>query len=377
MVAYAIGRWDPLRTPNPPQPFFTIPAGYLPIIAPPRSVTPDPLDSALQNDSPPTDDPPSSRNSRSTIEDTSKLEGAVPTTSANRFRSSAPVKIPLPTYRIRNSFSTSSAPCPGTDPSPSSSTTHSNVELQTTVATMRWAAARVDISPLALPSPEHELTDPMRGVTATVPSSYLPEINQPDHPPTPGAIRKARSFWHGTTDVDSDSRKITANSTRLATIDSTPEADVHPNRVGSTSTHLLKPPPSISVSAFIQPHIVTPPATSSPGLHGVPSPVVDYFGSPHSEVQEPNPGTMTVPVIGPRRVSLARQTSSPLPVLPPRDPVAPGGRVFDSSIAGRAAKEEQAYAELGFLAPPNPPDELERRRALYKYDPPTLVLFSD
>jgi hypothetical protein len=24
------------------------------------------------------------------------------------------------------------------------------------------------------------------------------------------------------------------------------------------------------------------------------------------------------------------------------------------------------YTELGYLAPPNPPDELERRRALYK-----------
>jgi hypothetical protein len=34
--------------------------------------------------------------------------------------------------------------------------------------------------------------------------------------------------------------------------------------------------------------------------------------------------------------------------------------------AGRAAKEEQMFNELGYLAPPNPPDELERRRAMYK-----------
>ena len=26
------------------------------------------------------------------------------------------------------------------------------------------------------------------------------------------------------------------------------------------------------------------------------------------------------------------------------------------------------YQELGYLAPPNPPHELERRRALYKYN---------
>lgn len=32
----------------------------------------------------------------------------------------------------------------------------------------------------------------------------------------------------------------------------------------------------------------------------------------------------------------------------------------------RAAKEEQMFRELGYLAAPNPPDEVERRRALYK-----------
>jgi hypothetical protein len=42
--------------------------------------------------------------------------------------------------------------------------------------------------------------------------------------------------------------------------------------------------------------------------------------------------------------------------------------------AGRAAKEEQMFAELGYLAPPNPPDELERRRALYKCDPDSPII---
>lgn len=32
----------------------------------------------------------------------------------------------------------------------------------------------------------------------------------------------------------------------------------------------------------------------------------------------------------------------------------------------RAAKEEQMFRELGYLAAPSPPDEMERRRALYK-----------
>jgi hypothetical protein len=77
---------------------------------------------------------------------------------------------------------------------------------------------------------------------------------------------------------------------------------------------------------------------------------------------------MTVPAL-PRRVCLTRQTSSPLPVSTPHDSRF-AGRVASQSItsvkAGRAAKEEQMFAELGYLAPPNPPDELERRRALYK-----------
>jgi hypothetical protein len=36
--------------------------------------------------------------------------------------------------------------------------------------------------------------------------------------------------------------------------------------------------------------------------------------------------------------------------------------------AGRALKEEAMFLELGYLAPPYPPDELERRRALYQFN---------
>jgi hypothetical protein len=220
---------------------------------------------------------------------------------------------------------------------------------------------------LALPSPEHELTDPMRGVTATVPP---PEINQSDHPPTPGAIRKSRSFWHGTTDVETDFSKLSVSSARLATIEASPEVGGFPSRDGAVSIHQLENAPSIPVSAFKRiPHIATPPATSSPGLSG-PSAAVDYFGTAHSETQDGNAGViMSAPMLV-RRVCLTRQTSSPLPVLTPREPIISGGRVVpDSSRVGRAAKEEQMYAELGYLAPPNPPDELERRRALYQYVP--------
>jgi hypothetical protein len=33
----------------------------------------------------------------------------------------------------------------------------------------------------------------------------------------------------------------------------------------------------------------------------------------------------------------------------------------------RSVKEESMFYELGYLAAPNPPDEIERRRALYRY----------
>ncbi|KAK7044175.1 hypothetical protein VNI00_007895 [Paramarasmius palmivorus] len=46
--------------------------------------------------------------------------------------------------------------------------------------------------------------------------------------------------------------------------------------------------------------------------------------------------------------------------------IPPGGA--GSGPVMRAVKEEQMFHDLGYLAPPNPPDELERRRALYKFN---------
>ncbi|OSD06395.1 hypothetical protein PYCCODRAFT_1360537 [Trametes coccinea BRFM310] len=80
---------------------------------------------------------------------------------------------------------------------------------------------------------------------------------------------------------------------------------------------------------------------------------------------------MTVPAL-PRRICLTRQTSAPLPTAPLYErrlrATRPASESAVSNLAGRAAKEEQMFQELGYLAPPNPPNELERRRALYKYN---------
>lgn len=400
--AYASGRWDPHRTPNPPRSYMVSSSS--------SSSTPDSAPLMYSHELAPTDN---SRASQSNPElyagDFIKSEHSGRSTSSlslspsgtmslNRFRPAAPTKLPLPTHRLRNSFSTSTPSQAPTDML-SSSSAHSNSEVQTTVATMRWAAARVDISPLALPSPEHELTDPMRGVMAAVPGSHLPDINfQHDHPLTPGGTRKPRltDFWRGTTDVDSNGVSHTigpsVGSTHLAPIAGSP-ADSATTDTPPNKDRGLSPPSALS-------HLSIPPPASAPAADAYHNTSEltpgDYFGdiniggstneTPPSVpvvVRSVTPltemGTMSVPAL-PRRVCLTRQTSSPLPISSPREPKYPGGRVASETItsvkAGRAAKEEQMFAELGYLAPPNPPDELERRRALYKCDPTSFLQFS-
>ncbi|EIW57385.1 uncharacterized protein TRAVEDRAFT_48424 [Trametes versicolor FP-101664 SS1] len=92
-----------------------------------------------------------------------------------------------------------------------------------TAAAMRLAAARLSVAPLALPSPEHELTDPMRGFTATIPGSHPHELFPRVDTPllSPNTIRKTRlsSFWQGTQDVEDAPAHP---GTSLATIQASP-----------------------------------------------------------------------------------------------------------------------------------------------------------
>lgn len=73
---------------------------------------------------------------------------------------------------------------------------------------------------------------------------------------------------------------------------------------------------------------------------------------------------MTVPAL-PWQICLARQTSTLLSTAPIYErrlrTARSAGESVVSNLAGRAAKEEQMFL---YLAPPNPPTELERRRAL-------------
>ncbi|GLB40521.1 putative protein with domain present in phytochromes and cGMP-specific phosphodiesterases [Lyophyllum shimeji] len=404
--AYANGHWDPHRTPNPPRSYIHLSTAFSPsseVTSTPLTATDAEKDTThcvidspdeLQAPSEPQlvfiqSDAHDNGTSASVPSSTSTLSIS-PSSSLRRFRPTAPTSLTLPTHRMRSSFSTSSAPLPSPGETTNSAPLplHSNAEVQTTVATLRWAAARVDISPLALPSPEHELTDPMRGVMATVPGSHPNDEAVTDHPVTPGGTRKTRlaSFWRGTTDVDKD-----------GSVESFIEAPLTPQQNSAIQLDGAMPLAS-SLSGK-----VNIPAASAPqpnAYHSNELLPVDYFGAaaiPRSESQvefpslpngdlepsedmpvPPIPQTppklemMSAPLPLPRRLCLTRQTSSPLPVSSQHEPRPCGGRVASENLsnikAGRAAKEEQMFAELGYLAAPYAPDELERRRALYKFN---------
>ena len=85
-----------------------------------------------------------------------------------------------------------------------------------TAATMRWAGVGVAIAPLALPSPEHELTDPFRHYNKSLPPPTPNEIppspkrmrassiaSSIGHSPTVARLRD-RDFWEGTQEVSPD-----------------------------------------------------------------------------------------------------------------------------------------------------------------------------
>ncbi|KAI0833277.1 hypothetical protein BC628DRAFT_1308067 [Trametes gibbosa] len=254
-----------------------------------------------------------------------------------------------------------------------------------------------------------------------IPGSHPPELfTHPDLPLlSPNTVRKSRlsSFWRGTQDVE-DGPATSGNG--LATIEaSPPDSIVEEAREASSSepvlqdaqkscdTSGLRPPDGKAVPYASPMHIpsaVVPPATAP--VRRSPAPTDDdndYFGaveplrlangdppsvsgivggapvisrattdiSRQSSAPPFDTDTMTVPAL-PRRICLTRQTSAPLPIAPLYErrlrATRPASESAVTNLAGRAAKEEQMFLELGYLAPPNPPSELERRRALYKYN---------
>ncbi|KAJ6570210.1 hypothetical protein DFH09DRAFT_917594, partial [Mycena vulgaris] len=306
---------------------------------------------------------------------------------------------------------------PGTFPA-------STLDAQTSAATLRWAGARVRVAPLALPSPEHELVDPMRRASAVpIPGSH-PEFPSPNHPPatmittanagwqyhyahgaqtpgwdvmTPGGTRRSRlsGFWSGTADVDDPAYA----GGMLPTIDASPAtpelglpASVPVPASGSASSEdavTVSAPGSMPLHAPLPvPRARPPPATapmrlSAAGADGDGDGDGDYFGRGaargRAAVGVPYPplalaldvGPHSVPVPALARRALARQMSAPLPMANANANANVNVNVNAHTAFANAygpRREEQAFAARGFLAPPYPPDELGRRRALYKFN---------
>lgn len=233
-----------------------------------------------------------------------------------------------------------------------------NPDVLTTAATIRWAGARISVAPLALPSPEQELTDPMRRATATIPGVH--GFTGPQTPErevglmSPGRRSRLADFWEGTVEG------------ALPIVDGSPSME--PAHLEEAETTITEDGSSASLS-------VIPPA-SAPLMASVGSETGDYFGDAYLPLSASTcdlplaESVSSVPAVT-RRICLTRQTSSPLPAF--------SDRAFrhhrtvrssseNSGFGPRSVKEESMFYELGYLVAPYPPDEIERRRALYRFN---------
>lgn len=402
--AYALGRWDPREVPQPPRSCFerhrcpslagspadissdsrlssippsgstdpspkSLPARTLQGTASPRALSDVSTSASRVVDSPQITSPSSAGSSTPSIPGSSSLARGQSTSR----RSSTSSLTPSIPHRLRNSFadirsSTGSRPSLDPPPAPTVQPTVPHSEATTTAAAMRWAAAGVSIAPLALPSPEHELTDPFRNARTAIPGSYPPEV--PLGPPYSRQRRRLGSFWEGTIDVD----RTTQAQSILSSIQGSPPS------TPPTDSLDFEPEPSSATTATVSPPYTTP--ASGPLRPGT-GYSDDYFGfaalsaSPEALTTVPLPQQHTssdpeaaqMVFFAPRRVNLTRQISLPLPnnFLGSSAEVSPSARSADAG-AGRALIEEAMFLELGYLTPPCPPDEFERCRALYQFN---------
>ena len=405
IAGYAIGRWEPHKAPPLPRSCFerqhqpSSLAGSPPEVSSDShifSISPSGIAGTVSNtlsigsprgaplphassdasaplsrksDTPPqTTSPPSTGSStptQSSSGSSSMMRG--PSTSRRTSTINIPSSIP---HRLRSSFtdtrsSTDARPILDALPTSTVVPVVPHADATTTAAAMRWAAARVNIAPLALPSPEHELTDPFRNARTAIPGLNPPDV--PLGPQSPRHRQRLGSFWEGTTDVE-------RSPSTLSAIQGSPPS-TPPTADGSDAS--TEP---LSASAFApSPPYVTP---ASVPLRPSTGDDDDYFGvaalstSPESVSllnsmrQHPlseSEVAQTVPVTS-RRVNLTRQPSFfPNKTAGPSVALPSPTRGVDAGAA-RAVKEETMFLELGYLAPPYPPDELERCRALYQFN---------
>lgn len=204
--AYSLGRWDPLKTPHPPRSHLQAPTHGqasrssmrttegLDICESPDTIPPEsPWERGYDDLASKYEPPSTSQQVKFTLPNSAPPQyhvpnympgasggpalPALPDTGIASRRATMHLNLGL-AHRLRSSFADmrSSHNYSGIPDSPRPPNI-TNADVTTTAAAIRLAAARVSVAPLALPSPEHELTDPMRGVTATIPGSHPPGVS--------------------------------------------------------------------------------------------------------------------------------------------------------------------------------------------------------
>ncbi|KDQ15979.1 hypothetical protein BOTBODRAFT_130731 [Botryobasidium botryosum FD-172 SS1] len=358
MAAYACGQWDPLRPPPQPRPSRSSPPS-LPPVRPSRP---------------------------SSFSTTPSLTAA----SSSSASTSPPIPPKRALSKRRDAASPDYIDIPRPDPLHHSRTiSASPIHHARDAATMRWAGSGVDVTPLVIPSPEYELTDPLRNVHAGIPGtdSFLfaaSKSNVEDGSDvTERAPRKRLgSFWEGAQDVNEN-----------PTLPSLPPShsfdypdDPSPLAPGSSPTDFAGP--------WFTPYTEMPGQSDDASDDPVEE---DYFSNRHRS-------TSSLADKGKSREDGRKTSSGP---CSPRSVASDPGTYplrpypFDSQASSRSqptAKpsgtaglssdfcinpyfdnftpaerlqpipEEINFYQTGFLAPPEPPDEMERRKALFRYN---------
>ncbi|GJJ08274.1 hypothetical protein Clacol_002484 [Clathrus columnatus] len=446
LKAYAAGKWDPRLTPDPPKSQYIseAEAGR----PPPDSSLQSPVFGGSHKRTPGTlsSSSLSVRLSLGSIHEISPTSGVTAVSVSPTYSTSAPgphksikyrrqrdqqpdgvlphLPLPPPPSRPFSSRSMSDSTSSGIPPHSSEDLAKANSlhELQAAAATMRLAAEGVDVRPLAIPSPEVELTDPFRGHTASLTLAPRPdsdeavterETNSPSsglssEAGQTGRNRKVRlnSFWNvlgdviGTSSTGSSSglRSTThgsvEHSSTLPTISASPpitpedgaEADSATNPDAYVTADLLpsgSPSSKSSRDYFTIPvsklnrrlprfSVSTNSLRSSGRTSPSSSPSIDYIS-----VFETSPVPSRVFPL--TRPPLDRTVSEPVGLKnPDSDPfsldsspdVSTASRSFSESYKHSRirVKEEVEYLQRGYLRPPTPPNEWERQKALYKFN---------
>ncbi|KAG8986513.1 His Kinase A domain containing protein, partial [Tulasnella sp. 427] len=362
-----------------------------------------------------------------------------------------PLLLPLPPGRpsLRTS---GSDPMPVVHDEPEEQPPAPSVGSIAAAATVRWAGAGVDVAPLALPSPEYELTDPFRRInqegTPRTPRSPGPRAGEPrtyrsprrDHR-SPQAVRSgipsssiAKSGYNSepTSHIKAyGSRPMTPGleaikGSPVGSPNERPESDVelgpdapahimtpgvqqersaksggdYFQRASSLQTGTTRTPGGTYMSYMAFPGLQCVPGATSVPAHYTNNATEDYFGnakettSPGSKEapEAEKPGLLNNGVVprtpgGKFQLIDAQLLPGMVQELGSTMPEGSSHHIYNDlnqdaafilAAAGATSSTSNAlshpslfeawYATAGYLLPPMPPNEMDRRKALYRYN---------